>query len=81
MFCSSKPRKRRQRGGRNNARRLNVTFLPMDSPSLANGTDNGTSLLSNGKLSSSHVVYCVLIIQLMYLSSDSFQNIYHDLCT
>lgn len=46
-FCS-KPRKRRQRGGRNNARRLNVTFLPMDSPSLANGTDNGTSLLSNG---------------------------------
>lgn len=79
MFCSSKPRKRRQRGGKNNARRLNVTFLPMDSPSLANGTDNGTSLLSNGKLSSSHVG--VLIILLMYLSSDSFQNIYHDLCT
>ncbi|EOA15517.1 hypothetical protein CARUB_v10004893mg [Capsella rubella] len=44
----SKPRKRRQRGGRNNTRRLKVSFLPLDSPSLANGTENGTSLLTDG---------------------------------
>ncbi|XP_056848659.1 polycomb group protein VERNALIZATION 2-like isoform X1 [Raphanus sativus] len=46
-FCS-KPRKRRQRGQRVNPSLLNVTFLPMDSPCLPNGTDNSTHLLSNG---------------------------------
>ncbi|XP_020875366.1 polycomb group protein VERNALIZATION 2 isoform X1 [Arabidopsis lyrata subsp. lyrata] len=44
----SKPRKRRQRGGRNNTRRLKVRFLPLDSPSLANGTENGIALLNDG---------------------------------
>ncbi|VVA93382.1 unnamed protein product [Arabis nemorensis] len=46
-FCS-KPRKRRQRCGRRKARRLNVRFLPLDSPDLANHTENGTTLLNNG---------------------------------
>ncbi|XP_010449701.1 PREDICTED: polycomb group protein VERNALIZATION 2-like isoform X1 [Camelina sativa] len=44
----SKPRKRRQRGGKNNTRRLKVQFLPLDSPSLANGTENGLALLNDG---------------------------------
>ncbi|KAG7547258.1 Polycomb protein VEFS-Box [Arabidopsis suecica] len=44
----SKPRKRRQRGGRNNTRRLKVRFLPLDSPNLANGTENGIALLNDG---------------------------------
>ncbi|ESQ55751.1 hypothetical protein EUTSA_v10025216mg [Eutrema salsugineum] len=44
-FCS-KPRQRTQRGGRK--RRLNVRFLPMDSPSLANETENGNALLNDG---------------------------------
>ncbi|CAA0395527.1 unnamed protein product [Arabidopsis thaliana] len=44
----SKPRKRRQRGGRNNTRRLKVCFLPLDSPSLTNGTENGITLLNDG---------------------------------
>lgn len=59
MFCSSKPRKRRQRGGRNNTRRLKVRFLPLDSPSLANGTENGIALLNDGKTTSSSVVFLV----------------------
>ncbi|CAH2078840.1 unnamed protein product [Thlaspi arvense] len=49
MFCSSK---RRLRGGRRNARRLNVSFLPLDSPSSANGLQNGVSLLNAGKVAS-----------------------------
>ncbi|XP_010434757.1 PREDICTED: polycomb group protein VERNALIZATION 2-like isoform X3 [Camelina sativa] len=44
----SKPRKRRQRGGKNNTRRLKVQFLPLDSPSLANGTEDGLALLNYG---------------------------------
>ncbi|KAL0727713.1 hypothetical protein Bca4012_023806 [Brassica carinata] len=46
-FCS-KSFKRRQIGGRNTPKRLNVTILPMDPPLLADDTENGTSLLNNG---------------------------------
>ncbi|ESQ55753.1 hypothetical protein EUTSA_v10027237mg, partial [Eutrema salsugineum] len=44
-FCSN-PHQHTQRGGRK--RRLNVRFLPMDSPSLANETENGNALLNDG---------------------------------
>ncbi|KAL1194630.1 Polycomb group protein VERNALIZATION 2 [Cardamine amara subsp. amara] len=43
-----KPRKRRQRSGENNTRRLKIHFLPLDSPSLANGTENGITLPNDG---------------------------------
>lgn len=50
MFCSSKPFKRRQIGGKNIPKRLNETILPMDPPFLADDTENGTSLLNNGNI-------------------------------
>ncbi|KAJ4912438.1 Polycomb group protein VERNALIZATION 2 [Raphanus sativus] len=52
MFCSSNTFKRRQIGGRNIPKRLNVTILPLDPPFLADDTETGTSLLNNSNISS-----------------------------